>query len=99
MFFLFFKKKFDERKTYNLLASMLDPRYKNLEIVSSFVGKELGIVIAKAYNKKTFFPMVLKTHQFLHPKYVGEKRSDEDSKLDIFEMTSKTNEPFKKLLR
>ncbi len=33
-----FLKKFDERKTYNLLALMLDPRYKNLEIVSSFVG-------------------------------------------------------------
>jgi hypothetical protein len=40
--FLSFLKKFDEKKTYNLLALMLDPRYKNLIIVSTFVGKELG---------------------------------------------------------
>ncbi len=41
--FLSFLKKFDERKTYNLLALMLDPRYKNLVIVSTFVGKELSV--------------------------------------------------------
>ncbi len=39
---------------------MLDQRYKNLIIV--FVGKELRIVIGKAYDKKTFFPLVWKTH-------------------------------------
>jgi hypothetical protein len=33
---------------------MLDPRYENLRIVSTFVGKELGIVIVKAYDKKLF---------------------------------------------
>ncbi len=60
--FLSFLKNFDERKTYNLLALMLDPRYKNLILVSTFVGKELGIAIAKMYDKKTFFPLVLKTH-------------------------------------
>jgi hypothetical protein len=89
--FLSFKKIFDERKTYNLLALMLDQRYKNLRIVFTFVGKELGIAIAKTYDKKTFFPMVLKTHQFLHPlvifEYVAERTSDEDSNLDIFQMT------------
>jgi hypothetical protein len=81
---------------------MLDPRYKNLIIVSTFVGKELRIVIAKAYDKKTFFPLVWKTHQFLHPlatfEYVVERTSDENSNLDIFEMTLKTNEPSKKLV-
>jgi hypothetical protein len=81
---------------------MLDPRYKNLRIVCTFVAKELGIVIAiaKAYNNKTFFPLVLKTHQLLHPlatfEYVVERTSDENSNLEFFEMTSKTNEPSKK---
>jgi hypothetical protein len=82
---------------------MLNPKYKNLRIVSTFVGKELRIAIAKAYDKKTFFPMVLKTHQFLQPlassEYVVERTSDEDFNLGILEMTLETNGPSKKLVR
>jgi hypothetical protein len=53
--FLSFVKKFDDRKSYYMLTLMLHSRYKNLKIVSTFAGKELGIVIAKTYDKKTFF--------------------------------------------
>jgi hypothetical protein len=58
---IFFLKKFDERKTHNMLALMLDPRYKNLTIVFTFVGKVLGVVV-KEYDKKALFLMLLKTH-------------------------------------
>jgi hypothetical protein len=57
----FFLKKFDERKTHVMLALMLDPRYKNLIIIVTFVGKVLGVVV-KEYDKKALFLMLLKTH-------------------------------------
>jgi hypothetical protein len=43
--FVSFLKKFDERKTYNMLALMLDLRFKNLCLVSSFIGSDQGITI------------------------------------------------------
>jgi len=59
--FLSFQKMFDERKVHNMFALMLDMRYKNLIIVSTFVNKELGVAIVE-YDKKTLFPMLFKTH-------------------------------------
>jgi hypothetical protein len=44
-----------------MLALMLDPRYKNLIIVFTLVGKVLGVVV-KEYDKKALFLMLLKTH-------------------------------------
>jgi hypothetical protein len=47
--------------------------------------------------------MVLKTHQFLQPlanfKSVAKRASDEDSNLDIFEMTLETSGHSKNLVR
>ncbi len=49
---------------------------------------------------KTFFPMLLKTHQILHPlttfEYMVERTCDEDLN---FEMTLKTNKLSKKFVR
>jgi hypothetical protein len=37
--FLSFLKKFDERKTHNMLILiLLDPRFKSFHLVSSFIG-------------------------------------------------------------
>jgi hypothetical protein len=44
---LSFLKKFDERKTHNMLALMLDIRFKNLCLMSSFIGHDQGIVIVE----------------------------------------------------
>jgi len=65
--FISFLKEFDEKKTHIMLALMLNMRYKILKIVSTFVGKELGVVIVEDYDKKVFFLMILKTHYFLYP--------------------------------
>jgi hypothetical protein len=50
--FLSFKKRFDEKKTQNMFALVLDMRHKNLIIVSTFVNKELGVVVVEEYDKK-----------------------------------------------
>jgi hypothetical protein len=45
--FLSFIKKFDERKTHNMFALMLDMRYHNLGIIFYSLGKELGVNVVE----------------------------------------------------
>ncbi len=44
-----------------MLTLMLDPRFKNLILISSFIDREHGVAIAEKYDKKSFFPMLLKS--------------------------------------
>ncbi len=37
-----------------MLALMLDPRYKNIRIIFTFVGKKLRVVIIEEYDRKPF---------------------------------------------
>ncbi len=45
--FLSFLKKYEKNKTHNMLSLMLDPRFKSLWLVSSIIGQEHGVSIAK----------------------------------------------------
>jgi hypothetical protein len=38
--FLSFLKKFDERKTHNMLALMLDPIFKSFHLMFYFIGRD-----------------------------------------------------------
>jgi len=60
-------KVYDKKKTHNMISFMLDPKYKSLRIVSSFVGKEQGVVLVEEYGKKSLYPMLVKCHEHLHP--------------------------------
>jgi hypothetical protein len=56
-FFLSFLKVYDKKKTHNMISLMLDPRYKSLHIVFSFVEE---------YDRKSLYPMLVKCHEHLH---------------------------------
>jgi len=82
---------------------MLDPRFKTLHLVSSFIGREQGKAIVEKYDKKYLFPMLLECYYHLHPLVeskgnVVDERVKEDRSLDIFEMTTNTSEPTTKLI-
>jgi hypothetical protein len=66
-YFLSFLRVYDKRKSHNMISLMLDPRYKSLHIISSFVGREQGVVLVEKYDKKSLYPMLLKCHVHLHP--------------------------------
>jgi hypothetical protein len=51
-FFLSFLKVYDKRKTHNMISLMLNPRYKSLCIIYSFVGREQGVAFVEEYDKK-----------------------------------------------
>jgi hypothetical protein len=84
-----------------MLSLMLDPIFKNLCLVFSFVGREECVSIVDEYDRKTLYPMLLKCHHHLHPmiEYVEcvNKIGDEDSNLDIFQRTPSISEPSKNL--
>jgi hypothetical protein len=65
--FLSFLKKYEIRKFHNIIFLMLDPVFKNLHIVSSFVGREHGVAFVEEYDRKTLYPMLVKCYEHLHP--------------------------------
>jgi hypothetical protein len=79
---------------------MLDPRFKNLTLISSLIGQEQGISIVQKYDMRSLFPMFLKCHQHMHHVVefeIAKQNIDVDNNLDI-EMSIPYNEPIRKLV-
>jgi hypothetical protein len=51
-FFLEVLKAFDSYQVHNMLALMLDPCFKSLRVVESFVGHDNAIRLATEYDVK-----------------------------------------------
>jgi hypothetical protein len=85
-----------------MLSLMVNLRFKNLCLVSSFVGLEEGVNVMDEYGKRTLYPMLLKYYYYFNPmtKFVGcvDQIGDEDFSLDIFQQTTSTIEPSKELV-
>ncbi len=65
--FFSFLRKYDNRKAHNMVSLMLNPRFKSLCIVSSFVGREQGVVLIEENDRKFLYPMLIKCREHLHP--------------------------------
>ncbi len=50
-----------------MISLILDPKFKSLCIISSFVGREQGVAFVEEYDKKTLYPMLVKCQEHLHP--------------------------------
>jgi len=91
-----------QEKLTNMLSLMLDPRFKNLHLVSSFVGLEGCVSILDEYDRKTLYPMLLKCYHHLHPvtKIVGcvNQTTHEDCSLGIFQQIAFTSQSTKELV-
>ncbi len=49
-----------------MLSLMLDPRFKSLHFVSSNVDEEQRIFVMEQYDRKMFYPMLVKSYNHLH---------------------------------
>jgi hypothetical protein len=87
-FFLPLLKVYDRGKTHNMIFLMLDPKYKNLCIISSFVRMERCVALVEEYDRKSLYPMLVKCHEHLHLLVRSKRNSadhnifDEDCSLD-----------------
>jgi hypothetical protein len=88
-YFLSFLRKIEERKAHNMLSLMLDPKFKNFCVVSSFVGQKEGVSIVDEYDMKTLYLILLKSSHHLHPITKStrcvDQIDDEDFIMDIFQ--------------
>jgi hypothetical protein len=89
-YFFSFLKKY-EKKPHNMLSLILDLRFKNLCLVSSFIGCEQQVTIVEEHNERSLYPMLLKSYHHLHPMVGFENEFVEqivnaDYNLDIFEL-------------
>jgi hypothetical protein len=74
---------------------MLDPRFKNLRLVSSLISREQKSSIVQEYDMRFLFPMLLKYHEHLHPivEYeIPKQNIDAHNNLELFEMNINYNE-------
>ncbi len=69
--FLSFLKRFNERKTHNVLVLMLDPKLKSLHLVSSSIGCDQGVaIVVEQYDTMSLYPMFMKCYYQSHPLMV-----------------------------
>jgi hypothetical protein len=50
-----------------MISLMLDPRFKSLQILFSFVGHDQGVSHVEEYVKESLYPMLVKYHEHFHP--------------------------------
>lgn len=70
--FLAFSRKYDEGQAQNMLALMLDPRFKGLELLQDYVGREVAKKVVDEYDTKVLVPMLVKVAVILSPTVVAQ---------------------------
>jgi hypothetical protein len=100
--FLSFLRTYEEKKAHIMLSLMLDLRFKNLCLVSSYVGKKQGVSIVEEYDRKALYPMV-KSYNHLHliadvVSSFTKQDVDKDCGLNIFQMTNNNAENAKEIV-
>ncbi|KAG0573230.1 hypothetical protein KC19_VG160100 [Ceratodon purpureus] len=65
--FLAFADVFNESKAHNMLALMLDPRFKGLECIIEYIGVAKAKEIVQSYDKAVLIPFLIKVHKVLNP--------------------------------
>jgi hypothetical protein len=57
--FLAFASSFQTRHVHNMLVYMLDPHFKNPQLIKDYVGLELAMQVALEYDSKILMPLLL----------------------------------------
>ena len=62
---LAFAVEFTREKAHNMLSLMLDPRYKGLQVIINYVGREKAMHIVAKYDQLVLVPLLVKVSQLL----------------------------------
>jgi hypothetical protein len=65
--FLGFLRSFDFHQVHNMLALMLDPCFKTLQVVENYVGRENVIHLLVEYDVKEIIPFLMTIFEWLNP--------------------------------
>lgn len=64
---LSFASNFSRQNAHNMLALMLDPRFKGLGLVRDYVGADKVVVIVLEYDNMVLLPLLMQCYKRLHP--------------------------------
>ena len=64
--FLSFISSYKLATAHNMLALMLDPRFKELALVGSYLGREVATQVAQEYDQKLFLPLLISVYRKQH---------------------------------
>ncbi len=53
-------------KAHNMFVFMLDPQFKSLNVLKTFVGRAKVIYMVAKYDKKSLMPLLVVTFQFFN---------------------------------
>ncbi len=85
--FYFLYAWFSIKKNLDMLALMLDPKYKSMCLVTTYLGCEVVAILVANYDKQLLLPLLLEAYKGLLPSrgdYLDEFASLVDSQ-DLFE--------------
>jgi hypothetical protein len=83
-----------KKKGHNMLALMLDHGYKNMCLITSYLGHEVATNLVVNYNEKLLLPLLLEAYKVLmHNKinYIDDEFDSLVDSLDLFQQTNDTN--------
>jgi hypothetical protein len=63
---LAFTSIYDATKVCNMLALILDPWFKSLNVLKTFIERAIVIQIVAIYKKKNLMPLLVNFFQFLN---------------------------------
>jgi hypothetical protein len=65
--FFSFLHGFDRKKSHDMLTFMLDPMFKNLRLVSRYLGHENTSTIVVQYDEQLLLPLLIECYKILMP--------------------------------
>jgi hypothetical protein len=68
--FLDFCDKFDASMVHNMLALVLDPRFKTLKCVTNIIRRDKAQVIMDEYDSKILIPMLVMVFKCFNPSLI-----------------------------
>ena len=85
--FLAFTRTYKPEHAFNMIVIILDPRFKDLQILVDFVGRFGARYIDDQYDSRVIIPLLVKVFQFLYPSAITTmsiKVEGEDHHFEVF---------------
>ncbi len=76
----------DKKKGHNMLVLMLDPGYKSMCLMTSYLGHEVATSQVLNYDEKLLLPLLLEAYKGLMPNKINYIDDEFDSLVDSLDL-------------
>jgi len=65
--FLSFIKSFSWERAHNMVVLMLDPRFKGMDCIMDYIGRDQPAILLQQYDELVVMPLLKVVMRFLNP--------------------------------